>query len=362
MSPQEDKSISLLRTERGGLVKASSALISRGLRDLANLSKWSVRQVWSGGGRASVSRFGQVAVWSSDVFGRVLIFDPGSRDSLKFTLEDNRLTPRTDVVVSISVLAWSPDGSMLVMAENSYAEGATEISRHQVVLFNVRTRDIHILRPASQYRWSYSPQWSGSGRYVAVGRCFDSGEPIILWSFDNNRAVDCWVADQSLCESIVWCAAFSPDERRLAALATAENSRSVLLILQVPSLKLIKRIELSFNPTSVNWQSDKKTLVLAGSLGSGATGSFDLDTEQLVILPFDSSEFTCCHPNKSIAAFANRERITIGDLSHGTILGDQALDADEIIHDMSWSADGTMVSAVSNLGRVYSHTLSSSVE
>jgi WD40 repeat protein len=184
-----------------------------------------------------------------------------------------------------------------------------------------------------------------------VTRWFDAGEPIILWSFDDSQAVDCVVANESLWDGGIWCAAFSPDESCLAALAHA-GSHSVFLLLDVPSLELIKRTELSSNPSQFSWHCDGRTLVLGGELESGVTESFDTDTGQLIKFPFDSTVSVCCHPNKSIAAFANNQRITVGDLSHGAILGQ--FDAESINH-MCWNVDGTMLYAVSGSGHVYTY-------
>jgi WD40 repeat protein len=291
------------------------------------------------------------------VFGRILVFSPEAIEPLQFILEDGRLSSRTDLDTMV-FFAWSPNGDSLVMTENSWAKTERNISRHQIVLFDVRRRNIRVLRATSQYRWSFNPEWSPSGRYVAVTRWFDSGEPIILWAFDENRPLDCVAADKSLCESGVWCVAFSPDERCLAALAYADH-HSVLLLLDVPSLKLIKRAELSFTPTLLSWDGTNRTLVLAGSSDSGATALFDPNTGQLVTIPFDSSSSACCHPSQSIAAFASQHKITIGDLSQGANLSEQTLAAEEFINDMCWNVEGTILYAVSNLGRVYTYNSTS---
>jgi WD40 repeat protein len=294
---------------------------------------------------------------SPDVFGKILVFEPESVEPLQFTLEDARLTPRSDWE-TIAFFAWSPDGNAVVMAENSYAEADTAISRHQVVLLNIRTLEVQILRPRTQYRWSHNPQWSRTGRYVAVTRWFDSGEPILLWSFENGRPQAGAAMDNNLWSNSVWCAAFAPDDRRIAALAWAD-SQSVLLILELDTLRLIKRADLPFAPTILSWHYDNRTLVLSGSLDSGETASFDLATERLVMLPFESSSGARCHPYRDVAAFASPGRITIGDLSQGTIVSDQTLAADETVNDICWSLDGSKVHAVSSQGRVYTFALTS---
>jgi len=358
MGSDTDDFKSLARTERRSLVKASSALVTRGLQDLANRSQWRVRQVCGarrhGLSVSSVSRFGHVAFCSSEVFGRVLIFDPESDEPLQFTLEDDRLTSRDDWQ-TVGTFSWSPDGNLLVMAENSYAEKDTSVSRHQIVLFNIRKRDIRVLRPTSLYSWSQRSAWSASGKHVAVTRWFNSGPAIMLWSFDDGCPVDCVAADESLWNDSTWCAAFSPDESCLAALGWAD-SHSVFLLFDVPSLRLIRRTALSFAPTYLSWHCDGRMLVLGGELDSGLTESFDPETAQLAKLPFDSTSSVCCHPYKSIAAFASSQRITVGDLSQGTILSQ--FDAPNSIEDMCWNADGTILYALSDFGRfIHSYLL-----
>src|SRR5215472_8772693 len=89
MSVQDDDSKFLVPIERGGLAKPSaSALIRRGLQDLANMPQWSIRQLWDGKRAwASISRSGQVALCSSDVFGQIKVFDPRCTDPLQFMLQ-----------------------------------------------------------------------------------------------------------------------------------------------------------------------------------------------------------------------------------------------------------------------------------
>jgi hypothetical protein len=239
------------------------------------------------------------------------------------------------------------------MAENSSTKTEPQEYRNQVVLLNLRTGEFRTLRPTTQYRWSLFSEWSNSGRYAAIGRAFDSAEPLILWSFDKGRAVDCKFAANSVCDSIVWRPAFSPDERYLAALCFDLPSRSILVIFEVPSLKLLKRVELTFCPTIVGWRSDQKSLLLAGGDSPALTGLFDLQSGEVLRLPFLSSSFAACNPVRAIAAFGTPLKMTIGDLSLGTILSDQPLDADESINDMSWNSDGNTLYAISNVGRAY---------
>jgi WD40 repeat protein len=357
MSVHDDDSKFLVPVERGGLAKEStSALIVRGLQDLANMPQWSIRKLWDGKRvSASISPFGQVALYSSDVFGQIKVFDPRCTDPLQFVLQGSDY--RTDWEMHTACFSWSPDGNFLLMAENSSTKNEPQQYRNQVVLLDLRTGEFRNLRPTTQYRWSLFSEWSNSGRYAAIGRAFDSAEPIILWSFDKGRAIDCKYAANNVCDSIVWRPAFSPDERFLAALCYEIPSRSILVIFEVPSLKLVKRFELNFGPTVINWRSDQKNLLLAGVDSSELTAVFDLEREEVLRLPFLSSYFAECNPVRPIAAFGTHLRMTIGDLALGTILSDQSLDADDSISDMSWSSDGNAFHAISMLGRAYTCSL-----
>ena len=342
----------------------SSSLVLRGLREFPHNPKWRVRQAFSETRPfLSISKRGYVAVYNCEGH-------PQTQDILIHDLELSWLptvitlpgnSEAADAAAGAS-LGWSPSGKTLVVAS-----GASP-------------RELYLLDAYSQKfsgrfgKFEIVPDflcWSGSGKLFAACSHGSEKGSLQLWkagetlrqfhlireicaaSFEQ-QPTDEDLGDQGK----IWgfgCAAIRPDDKVMAAVLEydGEWSDDSIVLLRVPSLDSIARIEATGQVTGLTWSRDGQQLLFCAS---GQAYICDAEASEVTSLPF-AAELCCFHPTLPLCAFYNsllksseKGRIFVAD-SRGRNVIDEC--AAEGVLDLQWSADGRMLYAVAQDGSAY---------
>jgi WD40 repeat protein len=257
--------------------------------------------------------------------------------------------------------AWSPNGRLLVVATCT-ADGDPDV----LILLDARTmRYVQTLGANPSNNPSIA--WSAGGNFLAAAsRCTDEDDgPIRLWRLRDGRLhyETFFDFDNPAVEVLGFrSVAFAPDERCLLAIAElAPRAPNILThsdelyLFDIPSLRVIRRINTSDPLWSFSWRVDQRYVVASGT--NSRTFLLDTNTGEATFLPLQAA-FCCCHPSTDICAFADRIGITIARLPDCSIvdyhkIGEQDIDTLEVC----WSLDGTELFAASGTGRTYIYYL-----
>ena len=342
----------------------SSSLVLRGLREFPHNPKWRVRQAFPEPRQfLSISQRGYVAVYNSEERAHsqdILIYD------LELSWLPTALTlpgeaEAADDAAGAS-LGWSPSGKSLVVASGA--------SPRELYLF-----DAYSQKFCGRFgKFEIVPDflcWSGSAKLFAACSHGSEKGSLQLWKAGENlkqfhlvrEAYATSFDQQSNDEDLgdqgkTWgfgCAAFRPDDKMMAAVLEndGEWSDDSILLLRVPSLDSIARIEAAGHVTGLTWSRDGKQLLFCAS---GQAYICDAEGNGASSLPF-AAELCCFHPTQPLCAFYNsllksseKGRIFVAN-SRGMNVIDEC--TAEGVLDLQWSADGRMLYAVAQDGSAF---------
>lgn len=347
-----------------GITVLSSPLVLRGLRELPQNSRWSVKQAFpEPRTHLAISSNGHIAAYSSasrELSQRVEISDAElSGEPKSIIVPDEPFVARPDFPAAF---AWNPKGEFLAAASGTW--------HPELHLFDARKA-----RFAGRFgAFRVYPAhlcWSESGKYFVVSSDGSENAKLTLW-----MAGDSPEEFEPLCEMDrasttaqpandddpdgssffgFGAVAFRQDERFLAAALEHDGdwSDDSLLLIRVPTLEIAERFETNGQVTQLSWRNDQRTLIFCAS---GQAYSLDTANGQMNSLPF-AAELCQCHPSLPLCAFYNSwlknsaaGRIFVADLRTNEVIDECHAEG---IADIKWSSDGRALYSVARDGVAY---------
>lgn len=354
IAPAQAKAITVL----------SSSLVLRGLRELPQTSRWSVKQVF----RASCA--GHLAI---SPLGRVVTYSAETRESSqRIEIIDSELTG-TPTVMAV------PDEPFIAHADLPPAFSWAPHERSLIAVCGTWQPELHLFETASaSFLGRFGPFrvypthlcWSENAQYFAAASDGSENAKLTLW-----MPADSPEKFEALCEmdrrafaaspdpdeddqgSIYGfgATAFRPGERMLATVLEYDGdwSDDSVLLLRVPTLEIAGRFETSGHVTQLSWSSDGRHLIFCAS---GQVYSLDVESAAVTALPF-AAEMCQCHPALPLCGFYNSwlknsaaGRIFVADLQRNAIIDECRAEG---IGDIRWSRDGRTFYAVALDGTAY---------
>jgi len=350
-----------------GLAIRSSALIARGLRDLARDSNWLIKKVFAGRSpHLAISATGQACAISPPVrhaAQRVALYD------IELSVPTMALTAPNQLPVSATdwpaSFAWSPSSRYLVAAW-----GAWQPSLH---FFDLHGK-MFLGTSVAFARFPTRLGWSDTGKYMIASSSGGKGASLQLW---RTLAADAqpeptplreigmpdWLEEQAAGEEFAdegkfWGygrAVFSPDERTLGAVVETKGdwADDSIVLLDVPSLARRHVFTAQGHVTDLTWTPDGRQIVYCAA---GQSYHLTEDTTDFEPLPF-GAELCACHPHFPLCVcFSSwlknsaKGRLFLVDLNRQTPFDEYAAEG---VADLRWSLDGSKAYAITHDGLAY---------
>jgi len=374
MEIQRKAGTQMISTPTQGLALRSSAIVARGLRDLARDSNWLIKKIFSARcSNLAISASGQVCgVASLAPLGRecVCIFD-------------------IELSVPISTLAVPPDhpaGDAGLAAAFAYSPTA----RHLVAAWGawppeLQVFDLHAKAFLGSFgAFSNLPEWltwSASGKYLAAGTLGSREAGLRLWEaaaesrfglpFAGKPAAE--LAGLAKIDDLLGAktadpesddegtfsgfgrGAFSPDEGTLAAILRVEGewADDSIALLEVPTLRRQHVFQAQGRATDVAWAYDGKQVIFCSA---GQAYRLPADTMEPEALPL-GAELCTCHPHRplclcfsSLLKNSAKGRLFLIDLDRLTVFDECPAEG---VVDLRWSLDGSKAYAITADGLAY---------
>jgi hypothetical protein len=357
------------------LAVRSSALVVRGLRDLARDSNWLIKKVFTGRSpHLAISPTGQLSAISPHVQHgahpgqrRVVLYDIElSVPTLALSVPGELPAPSSD---SQAAFAWSPTARYLVAAW-----GAWQAQLHSF--------DLHgkmLLGTFGEYRhFPHSIGWSDTGKYFSAASSGGKAASLRLWQADQVAAanhgpfvgppasevgVPNSVEPQQYGEEFAEEGAFrgygrtgfSPDERSLAAVVEIQGdwADDSIALFDVPSLQNQRAFGAQGHITDLTWTPGSRQIIYCAA---GQAYRLDVDSMFFEPLPF-GAELCVCHPQLPLCVcFSSwlknsaKGRLFLADLSRQSVFDEYAAEG---VVDLRWSLDGSKAYAITRDGMAY---------
>ncbi len=356
-----------------GLALRSSAIVARGLRDLARDSNWLIKKIFN-------ARCSQLAISASGQVCAVAAMAPAGRE--RICLFDIELS------APISMLAIPPDqpaGEPGLPAAFVYSPTA----RLLVAAWGawppeLQVFDLHGKAFLGSFgECSNLPEslaWSASGRYLSAATLGGREGRLRLWEAAESRfglpfagkpiaelcapskLDDLLGAETPEAESDdegtvagFGRAAFSPDDGTLAAVVRVEGewADDSLALLDVPTLRRQHAFQAQGRITDVAWAFDGKQVIFCSA---GQAYRLLADTMQPDPLPL-GAELCACHPHFPLCVCYSswlknsaKGRLFLIDLERLTVFDECPAEG---VVDLRWSLDGSKAYAVTADGLAY---------
>lgn len=350
-----------------GLAIRSTALVARGLRDLARDSNWLIKKVFTGRSpHLAVSATGQVAAVSPPVrhsAQRIVLYDIElSVPTMALTVPHQLPVSATDLPASF---AWSPTSRHLVAAWGAWQPALHFFDLHGKMFLGASAP------------WTKFPSrlsWSDSGKYFVAASTGGKGASLQLWDgFAPNAAappgalreigMPDWLEEQAAGEEFAeegkfWGygrTAFSPGQKTLAAVVEIKGdwADDSIVLLDVPSLQRRHAFTAQGHVTDITWTPDGRQIVYCAA---GQSYHLTESTPDFEPLPF-AAELCACHPHLPLCVcFSSwlknsaKGRLFLVDLNRQTTFDEYAAEG---VVDLRWSHDGTRAYAVTQDGLAY---------
>jgi WD40 repeat protein len=360
------------------LAVRSSALVVRGLRDLARDSNWLIKKVFTGRSpHLAISPAGQLSTLSPQIQHgarpgqqRVVLYDIElSVPTLALSVPGELPAAAADLP---AVFAWSPTARYLVAAWSAWHPELHCFDLHGKML----------LGTFGEYRhFPHSIGWSDTGKYFAASSSGGKEASLRLWQanrpdvdaaalqgpFAGPPASEVGVPDSiepqqygdEFAEEGAFRGygriAFSPDEHSLAAVVEIQGdwADDSIALLDVPSLQNQRAFGAQGHITDLTWTPDSRQIVYCAA---GQAYRLEVDSMFFEPLPF-GAELCVCHPHLPLCVcFSSwlknsaKGRLFLADLSRQTVLDEYAAEG---VVDLRWSLDGSKAYAVTRDGMAY---------
>jgi WD40 repeat protein len=374
MESQEKAGAQIVSAPSRALAVRSSAIVARGLRDLARDSNWLVKKIFTEpSSHLAISASGQVCgVASLTTLGteRVCLFD------IELSVPNSTLAIPQEAAVRppglSAAFAYSPTARHLVAAWGAWPP-------------ELQVFDLHAKAFLGSFgafsRLPESLAWSDSGKYFAsatlggregrlrlwetasesrLGSPF-AGDPIgELWAPENlddllgAQTPDGESSDEGTFSGFGRCA-FSPDDGTLAAIVRIEGewADDSIALLEVPTLRRQNAFQARGRITDVAWTFDSRQIIFCSA---GQAYRLAANATQPEALPF-GAELCACHPRLPLClCFSSwlknsaKGRLFLIDLECLTVFDERAAEG---VVDLRWSLDGSKAYAVTIDGLAY---------
>ena len=356
-----------------GLALRSSAIVARGLRDLARDSNWLIKKIFT-------ARCSQLAISASGQVCAVAMMAPlGTERICLFDIE---------LSAPIAMLAIPPDqpgGAPGLPAAFVYSPTA----RLLVAAWGawppeLQVFDLHGKTFLGSFgEFSNLPEalaWSPSGKYLASATLGGREARLRLWEAADSRfgmpftgnpvaelpapskLDDLLGAQTPETESVddgtvagFGRAAFSPDDGTLAAVVRVEGewADDALALFDVPTLRRQHAFQTQGRITDVSWAFDGRQVIFCAA---GQAYRLLADTMQPDPLPL-GAEFCVCHPHLPLCLCYSswlknsaKGRLFLIDLERMAVFDEYPAEG---VVDLRWSLDGSKAYAVTSDGLAY---------
>jgi WD40 repeat protein len=360
------------------LAVRSSALVVRGLRDLARDSNWLIKKVFAGRSpHLAISPAGQLAAISPQIERssrparqRVVLYDiEMSLPTLALSVPGESPAPASD---SPAAFAWSPTAHYLVAAWSAW--------QAQLHCFDLHGK--MLLGTFGEYcQFPNSICWSDTGKYLAAASSGGKAASLRLWQMDRldvavgahqgslnktpagevgiPNSVEPQQYGEEFAEEGAFCgygrAAFSPNERLLATVVEIQGdwADDSIALFDVPGLQNQLAFGAQGHITDLTWTPDSRQIVYCA-----AGQAYRLEVESMFFepLPF-GAELCVCHPHLPLCVcFSSwlknsaKGRLFLADLRRQTVFDEYAAEG---VVDLRWSLDGSKAYAVTRDGMAY---------
>ena len=357
------------------LAVRSSALVVRGLRDLARDSNWLIKKVFAGRSpHLAISPAGQLSAITPQVqhgarlgHQRVVLYDIElSVPTLALSVPGEATAPAAD---SPAAFAWSPTARYLV--------GAWSAWQPQLHCFDLHGK--MLLGTFGEYRqFPHSIGWSDTGKFFAAATSGGKAASLRLWQASRDTAaqhgpfagapagevgVPNSIEPQQYGDEFAeegafrgfGRIAFSPREHLLAAVVEIQGdwADDSIVLFDAPRLQNQIAFGAQGHITDLTWTPDSRHIVYCA-----AGQAYRLEVESMFFepLPF-GAELCVCHPHLPLCVcFSSwlknsaKGRLFLTDLSRQTVFDEYP--AEGVVH-LRWSLDGSKAYAVTRDGMAY---------
>ena len=357
------------------LAVRSSALVVRGLRDLARDSNWLIKKVFAGRSpHLAISPAGQLSAITPQVqhgarlgHQRVVLYDIElSVPTLALSVPGEVSAPAAD---SPAAFAWSPTARYLV--------GAWSAWQPQLHCFDLHGK--MLLGTFGEYRqFPHSIGWSDTGKFFAAATSGGKAASLRLWQASRDTAaqhgpfagapagevgVPNSIEPQQYGDEFAeegafrgfGRIAFSPREHLLAAVVEIQGdwADDSIVLFDAPRLQNQIAFGAQGHITDLTWTPDSRDIVYCA-----AGQAYRLEVESMFFepLPF-GAELCVCHPHLPLCVcFSSwlknsaKGRLFLTDLSRQTVFDEYPAEG---VVDLRWSLDGSKAYAVTRDGMAY---------
>ncbi len=363
----------IARTQSGALAVRSSALVARGLRDLARESNWLIKKVFTGRSQhLAISSAGQVCAISTSIHhgtSQVALYDielSVPTMTLSVPMAGKRADPtdsESDAHAnSLAAFSWSPGARYLVAAWSGWPAG--------LHLFDLHGK-LYLGRIDELDRIPGNLAWSDSGDYfVATSR--GKQATLRVWEpkggpLGEQAAIEIgtpdWLEPQQAGEEFAeegsfrgyGRAAFSPNQEALASVIEfkGEWADDSIMVADVTKPSRRALFVAAGHVTDLTWTPDSEQLVYCAAGQAYRLQPENVNSEPL---PF-GAELCTCHPHLPLCVCYSswlknsaKGRLFLVDLSRSTVFDEYPAEG---VADLRWSADGSKAYAVTREGMAY---------
>jgi WD40 repeat protein len=347
----------IVRRTSHALAVQSSALVRRGLNDLALESHWEIKPLRSSRQtRAAISPAGHAAIIaprSGPIASSVAIHDLTREESVNWT---PNLTRHESNDRELLALRWSPSGRVLLSASRDALHFWNEREKAEI-----SARDILADAHAS-FAWSHNAAFfaAANAPSLRLWGCRHEEPSIAENPVGALNSVEPLTAfnpgePEEAAFSHFGPVAFSGDAKHLAVSVkyAGEWADDAILVLRVPSLERESLIAVQGNITDLNWAPDNERIVYCAG---GQVFSARVALGESTQLPF-TAEICRIHPHRFVCIgfsswlrHSSKGRIFLADVRDGRII--EECDADGVI-DLCWSLEGDRAYAITRDGLAY---------
>jgi WD40 repeat protein len=354
----------IARTAPGALAVRSSALVARGLRDLARDSNWLIKKVFTGRSQhLAISPEGQVCAISTHIHhgtAQVALFD------IELSIPTMALSvpggEGSGAPESAAVFSWSPSARYLAGSWGGWPAGLHLFDLHGKLYLG---RLGELGRTPGNLVWSASGDYFAStsrGRQAAL-RVWDprggppGGEPTATLGTPD------WLEPQQAGDEFAdegafggyGRAAFSPNQEALASVIEIKGEWGDDSIMVADVTKLSRRTVFGAqgHVTDLTWSPDSEQIIYCAA---GQAYRIEPQSVNSEALPF-GAELCVCHPHLALCVcFSSwlknsaKGRLFLVDLSRWTVFDEYPAEG---VADLRWSADGARAYAVTRDGMAY---------
>ncbi|MGA8222158.1 MAG: hypothetical protein WB780_10940 [Candidatus Acidiferrales bacterium] len=357
----------------------SSALVVRGLRDLARDSNWLIKKVFAGRSpHLAISPTGELCAISPGPLHapaagrqRVVLYDiEMSVPTLALSAPGESGAAAPDMPATF---AWSPTARYLVAAWGAW--------QAQLHFF-----DLHGKMLLGTFGEFGSPRnvpqclaWSDTGKYFVAASTGGKDASLRLWEAIRETTASApgpicgapaseigvpeGIEPQQYGEEFAeegafrgyGRTAFSPDEKSLASVIEIQGewADDSIVLLNVPRLEKQNAFDAQGHITDLTWMPDSRQIIYcaAGQAYRLETGSMFFEP-----LPF-GAELCACHPHLPLCVCYSswlknsaKGRLFLADLSRQTVFDEYAAEG---VVDLRWSLDGSKAYAITRDGMAY---------